>query len=131
MTTDLKYLVFTAMLTAALWIPYIVCQVTTNGPLQPTNYTDPTLPRPVPRWGLRAHRAHLNAVEVFAPFAALVIAAHLTGKADAVTAFCAASFFWIRLAHAIVYLAGIPYVRTVLFTLAFVAEAGIFWEIIR
>ncbi|WP_458147432.1 hypothetical protein [Bradyrhizobium sp. UFLA05-109] len=27
MTTDLKYLVLTAMLTAALWIPYIVCQV--------------------------------------------------------------------------------------------------------
>jgi uncharacterized MAPEG superfamily protein len=63
--------------------------------------------------------------------AALVIAAHLTGKADAVTAFCAASFFWIRLAHAVVYLAAIPYIRTVLFTLGFVAVAGIFWEIIR
>jgi len=46
-TTDLKYLVFTAMLTAILWIPYVVCQVRTNGPLQPTNYTDPTMPRPI------------------------------------------------------------------------------------
>jgi hypothetical protein len=26
------------MLTAALWIPYIVCQVTTNGPLSGENY---------------------------------------------------------------------------------------------
>jgi hypothetical protein len=50
-TTDLKYLVYTAMLTAALWIPYIVCQVRTNGPLQPSNYADPGLPRPVPPWG--------------------------------------------------------------------------------
>jgi len=37
-------------------------------------------------------------------------------------------FFWLRLAHAIVYWAAIPYLRTILFTLAFVAEAGIFWE---
>ena len=53
MTTDLKYLVFTAMLTAALWIPYIVCQVRTNGGLRPANYADPTLPRPVPPWSKR------------------------------------------------------------------------------
>jgi uncharacterized MAPEG superfamily protein len=103
----------------------------TNGPLQPTNYFDPALPRPVPPWGQRAHRAYLNAVEVFAPFAALVVVAQLTGKADAMTAFWSASFFWLRLAHAIAYWAGIPYLRTVLFTLGFVAEVGIFWELIR
>src|SRR3954469_24692086 len=119
------------ILTAALWIPYIVCQVRTNGPLQPTNYADPALPRPVPACGQRAHRTYLNAVEVFAPFAALVVVAHLAGKADAMTAFWSASFFWLRLGHAAVYFAGIPYLRTVLFTLAIVAEAGIFWEIIR
>ena len=77
MTTDLRYLAYTAMLTAALWIPYIVCQVRTNGPLKPTNYIDPALPRPVPAWGQRAHRTYLNAVEVFAPFAALVVVAQL------------------------------------------------------
>lgn len=131
MTTDLKYLVLTAMLTASLWIPYIVCQVRTNGPPKPADYVDPSLPRPVPPWGLRAHRAYLNAIEVFAPFAALVLAAQLAGKANAMTAFFAASFFYLRLAHAVVYWAGIPYVRTILFTLAFVAEAGIFWEVIR
>ena len=130
MTIDLRYLVYTAMLTAALWIPYIVCQVKTNGPLEPKNYVDPTA-RPVPPWGQRAHRAYLNAVEVFAPFAALVIVAQLAGKANSVTAFWAMSFFWLRLAHAIVYWAAIPYLRTILFTLAFVAEVGIFWEIIK
>jgi uncharacterized MAPEG superfamily protein len=130
MSTDLKYLALTAMLTAALWIPYIVCQVMTNGFLEPPNYVDPA-PRPVPLWGKRAERAHLNAVEVFAPFAALVIVAQLTGKADAMTAFWAASFFWLRLAHAVVYVLAIPYVRTVIFTLGFVAVAGIFWEVIK
>ena len=131
MTTDLRYLVYTSMLTAALWIPYVICQVMTNGPLQPNNYVAPALPRPVPAWGQRAHRTYLNAVEVFAPFAALVIVAQLTGKANATTAFLSASFFYLRLAHAIVYWAGLPYLRTILFTLAFVAEVGIFWEAVK
>ena len=124
MTPDLKYLAFTALLTAALWIPYIVAQVMTNGPLRPENYVDPT-PRPVPLWGQRAGRAYLNAVETFAPFAALVIVAQLTGKANAMTA------FWLRLAHAVVFWFAIPYIRTVIFTLAFVAIVGIFVELIR
>jgi uncharacterized MAPEG superfamily protein len=130
MSTDLKYLALTAMLTAALWIPYIVSQVMTNGPLEPPNYRDPAQ-RPVPLWGRRADRVYLNAVEAFAPFAALVIVAHLAGKANAMTAFWAMSFFWLRLAHAVVYLLAIPYIRTLLFTLGFVAVAGIFWEIIK
>jgi uncharacterized MAPEG superfamily protein len=130
MTTDLKYLALTAMLTAVLWIPYIVCQVMTNGFLQPPNYVDPT-PRPVPAWGKRADRAYLNAVETFAPFAALVIIAQVAGKADAMTAFWAMCFFWLRLAHAAVYLLAIPYVRTLIFTLGFVCVAGIFWELIK
>jgi uncharacterized MAPEG superfamily protein len=130
MSTDLKYLAFTAILTASLWIPYVVAQVTTNGPLKPQNYIDPS-PRPLPPWGKRADRTYLNAVENIAPFAALVIVAHLAGKANAMTAFWATCFFWIRLAHAIVYLLGIPLVRTILFTLGYVAVLGIFWEIIK
>ena len=35
MTTDLQYLAYTALLTASLWIPYIVCQSMTNGLLSP------------------------------------------------------------------------------------------------
>jgi uncharacterized MAPEG superfamily protein len=129
MPTDLKYLALTAVLTASLWIPYVIAQVTTNGPLTPPNYSDPT-PRALPLWGRRADRTYVNAVESFAPFAALVIVAHLTGKAEA-TAFWAICFFWLRLAHAAVYLLGIPYVRTLIFTLGYVAVIGIFWEIVR
>ena len=130
MSTDLKYLAFTAILTASLWIPYVVAQVTTNGPLKPQNYIDPT-PRPLPPWGKRADRAYLNAVENFAPFAALVIAVHLAGKANAMTAFWTMSFFWLRLAHAVVYWLGLPWIRTGIFTLGFVCVVGIFWELIK
>ena len=41
MSTDLKYLALTAMLTATLWIPYVVSQVMANGFLTPPNYVDP------------------------------------------------------------------------------------------
>ncbi len=110
MSTDLKYLAFTAILTASLWIPYVIAQVTTNGPLKPQNYVDPT-PRPLPLWGKRADRAYVNAVETFAPWAAC--------------------YFWLRLAHAAVYLLGIPLVRTLIFTLGYVAIVGMFWELIK
>ncbi|TAK51101.1 MAG: MAPEG family protein [Betaproteobacteria bacterium] len=130
MTTDLMYLAFTAILTASLWIPYVIAQVSTNGFLKRENYVDPT-PRPLPSWGRRADRTYLNAVEVFAPFAALVLMAHITDKANSMTAFWAACFFWARVAHAVVYLLGVPYVRTVVFTFGFVAIGGIFWEVVK
>jgi uncharacterized MAPEG superfamily protein len=129
MSIELRYLAYTAFLTAALWIPYIISQVQTNGLLTPANYVDPT-PRKVPLWGMRANRAQLNAVEAFAPFAALVLIAHVDSKENAMTAFWAISFFWLRLIHAVVYLAGLPFIRTVVFTLGFVAVCGLFWEVV-
>ncbi len=47
------------------------------------------------------------------------------------TAFWAMSLFWLRLAHAVVYLLGIPYLRTVIFMLGHVAVVGLFWEFIN
>lgn len=129
MTPDLKYLAWTAMLTAALWIPYVVAQVATNGFLAPSNYVDPT-PRPLPAWGRRADRTYLNAVETFAPFAALVIVGHLIGKGDAI-AWWAMVYFWLRVAHAAVYLFAIPYIRTLVFTLGVACVVAIFWTVIH
>lgn len=128
MSPDLKYLALTALLTASLWIPYVIAQVRTNGPLQPKNYVDPTQ-RPLPAWGKRADRAYLNAIETFAPFAALVILIQLTGKANSTTALLTASFFWLRVAHAIVFWAAIPYIRTIVFTLGYAVILGLFYQL--
>jgi len=128
MSTDLKYLALTAMLTASLWIPYVVAQVMTNGPLTPPNYVDPAQ-RPLPPWGKRADRVYINAIETLAPFAVLVILIQMTGKANGTTALLAASFFWLRLAHAVVYWAAIPYIRTIIFTLGYAVVIGLFVEL--
>lgn len=72
-------------------------------------------------WTHRAERAHANLVENLPAFAILVLVAHVAGKSNATTALGATLFFWGRVAHALVYVAGIPYVRTAAF---FVGTAG-------
>jgi uncharacterized MAPEG superfamily protein len=129
MSTDLRFLAYTAMLTAALWIPYVVARVATNG-LRASDYVDPTKP-PMPNWGKRADRAFMNAIESFTPFAALVLIAQAAGRADAMTAFWAVAFFWTRLAHAVVYWLGIPFIRTLVFSLSFACVVGMFVEVIK
>jgi uncharacterized MAPEG superfamily protein len=63
-------------------------------------------------WAGRAKRAHLNMLESLAIFAILVLVAHVAGRANATTALGATIFFWSRAAYAIIYLAGIPWLRT-------------------
>ena len=45
-------------------------------------------------------------------FAALVLVAVVTNKTNSTTLLGAQLFFWARLAYALVYIAGIPWLRT-------------------
>ena len=51
-------------------------------------------------------------VENMVLFAALVLIAAVAGKANAMTAMGAAIFFWGRVAYAVIYIAGIAWLRT-------------------
>ena len=75
--------------------------------------------------------SYLNAVETFAPFAALVVLIQLAGKNDSMTAFWTMSYFWLRVAHAVVYLAAIPFIRTIVFVLGYVCVIGLFVELMK
>jgi uncharacterized MAPEG superfamily protein len=57
-------------------------------------------------------QAHANLLESLAPFAILVVVAHIAGKANATTALGATIFFWGRLAHLVAYVLGITFLRT-------------------
>jgi uncharacterized MAPEG superfamily protein len=70
-------------------------------------------------WAGRAQRAHLNMLESLAIFAIFVIVAQLTGRANASTALGATLFFWARLIYAVVYVAGIPWLRTLVWVVSF------------
>jgi uncharacterized MAPEG superfamily protein len=60
----------------------------------------------------RAERAYKNMFESLLLFAALVLVAAVAGKTNAQTALGAQIFVWARLAFAVIYVVGIPVVRT-------------------
>jgi len=47
------------------------------------------------------------------------------------TAFWAVSYFWLRLAHAVVFWTAIPFIRTLLFVLGYVCIVGLFFELMK
>ncbi len=77
---------------------------------------------PVPGWTKRAVQAHANMIENLAPFAVLVLVAHVYGKANLTTALGATIFFWGRVIHLIVYVVGIIYLRSLAWFGAWVAS---------
>jgi uncharacterized MAPEG superfamily protein len=78
----------------------------------------------------RAGRAHLNMLENLVLFAALVLVAHVTGRANEMTALGAQLFFWARLAYAIVYLIGIPWLRTGIWLVSMAGLLVIFLQLL-
>ena len=81
-------------------------------------------------WAGRAARAHLNMLESLVLFAALVLVAVAAGKTNAMTLLGAQLFFWARLVYVPVYIAGIPWLRTGVWTVAVVGLILIFLQLI-
>ncbi len=132
MTTELMYLLLTAILTGVLWIPVVIGYVKTRGPLKPSDYIiAPT--SPLPAWVNRANRAQVNAVENLATFAPVVLIAHAASISTSVTVASAAVYFYARLAHAVVHITGFSQfrARTILFTVAWIAFLTFAIEVLR
>jgi uncharacterized MAPEG superfamily protein len=122
MSTEIQYLMLTAVLTGCLWIPVVIGYVTSRG-LPPAEDYVVAATSPLPHWVNRANRAHLNAVENFSQFAVVVIVGHIMGVSTETTAICAAVYFYSRLAHAVVHISGFKQfkARTILFTISWIA----------
>jgi uncharacterized MAPEG superfamily protein len=67
---------------------------------------------PCTGWAGRAQRAHHNMLESLVLFAALVLIAVAANRTNAATLLGAQIFVWARAVYALVYLAGIPWLRT-------------------
>lgn len=81
---------------------------------------------PITGWAGRADRAFRNMMHGLLWFAVLVLAAQITNKLDATTALGAQLFFWGRVAYAVVYLAGLAWVRTAVWAVSVVGLVMIF-----
>lgn len=112
-SSEIYWLTWNVVLTAAMVIPYAVYRTGKLGGLLQV------LKRPLPgdspfddAWAHRAYRAHMNAFEGIALFAPLAIAVHVTGVSNEITAIACATYFWARLIYAPLYYFEVPYVKT-------------------
>ena len=120
MSTELELLVWSAVLAMVqMLIAVLAAQSQVGLPMLAGNRE--AMP-PLAGWGDRARRAHLNMLESLVIFAVVVLVAELAGRTDETTALGAWLFFGGRVAYALVYLAGIPWVRTAVWA---VSMAGI------
>ena len=85
----------------------------------------------MPGWAGRAARAHRNMLENLVLFAILVLVARAANISNAMTLLGAQLFFWGRVAHAILYIAGIAWVRTAAWTVSVLGLLLIFLQLLR
>lgn len=122
MTRELLWLTLTVILTGVLWIPYTLDRIMVRGLMgamaNPSRDDKPQSP-----WAQRLYFAHTNAVDNLVVFAALVLILDSMGHSTQMTVIACAVYFWARVAHAIIYALGIPVLRTLAFTVGFLAQA--------
>ena len=128
MTLELKYLAWTSVLTALIWVPYILNLLLNNKMSEAVGYPDS--PLVVAPWAERMKAAHYNAVENLVVFAALVLIANAMDLSNNATTSAAVTYFWARLVHLGAYTAAIPWVRTLSFAVAWGALICIAWQIL-
>ena len=128
MSMDLKYLLFSVLLT---FVQVLIAAASANqavglntlagnreGMAELTGFAG------------RARRAHLNMIENMVLFAVLVLIAAVAGKANATTAMGALIFFWARLIYAVIYLIGIPWLRTLAWAVSVIGMVMIALQLI-
>ena len=100
MTQELRWLCYTAMLAASLWIPYIVGINVADFEGKKELFVRPPDPSQMKPWVHRSLRAHQNLLEQLSPFAVIALIGAVAGVSTPVMATYAALFFWLRVAHA-------------------------------
>lgn len=128
MNISLLYLTYVAAFTGLLWMPYVIDRIAVRGLLDAVGY--PQNPKPQSAWAQRLMKAHANAVENLVVFAALVLVAELTRAGDATVATACIVYFWARIAHALAFTFGVPWVRTLAFVAGFFAQAAVAWQLL-
>jgi uncharacterized MAPEG superfamily protein len=128
LSPELTYLALSAALTGLIWAPIVVNRFFEIG-VWPTLKNPARDAHPRADWAYRLTNAHRNAIENLVVFAPLALIVHVLGLGNPATALACALFFWSRLAHAVVYAAGVPVLRTIAFLIGFAAEATLFLRI--
>jgi len=126
----LFWLTATVILTGVLWIPDILDRAMVRGFMSAMGNPSPN-DKPQSHWAMRLYFAHTNAVENLVIFAPLVLILDALNISTQTTIIACAVYFWARLAHAILYTIGVPVLRTLAFSVGFVAQVVLVLAIFR
>jgi uncharacterized MAPEG superfamily protein len=128
MTPDLSLLVWTVVLT---FVQVVIAAAGANAEVGlPTLAGNREDVPPIAGWAGRAQRAHRNMLENLPLFIALVLVAHIANRANGTSVLGEQLFFWARLVYAIVYIIGIPWVRTLLWGISVIGMILIFAQLV-
>jgi uncharacterized MAPEG superfamily protein len=127
---ELFWLVMTCLMTALLFVPYILNRMKEHG-IVPALWNPHPDTRPKAPWAERLMRAHANAVENLVVFAPLVLALQVLDVSTALTASACMVYFFVRLAHAILYTFAVPLLRTVAFVIGFGCQMALALTFLR
>jgi uncharacterized MAPEG superfamily protein len=127
MTRELWILAWSSAFCLLMWLPYIMARIGAWGLVDAVGY--PQNPPALPAWAVRAQKAHANMVENLAPFAAIVLIAHVADVHNGATELGAMLFLGGRLVHYPAYVAGVPWIRTLSFAVAWLGSLLIFLQL--
>jgi len=85
---------------------------------------------PATSWAGRAQRAHHNMLENLVLFGVLVLVTEVANKNNAMTGFGAQLFFWARVIYAIIYVIGLPWLRTGVWLVSMIGLILIFLQLV-
>lgn len=128
MTVELNLLLWSAALALVLALVSVLGAMPEVG-LKTLAGNRENLPE-IPGWGGRARRAHRNLLESLVLFAILTLTAKAAGISTPQTVLGAQLFLWGRVAHAAIYIIGLPWVRTLAWVVSVVGLGMIFVELV-
>jgi uncharacterized MAPEG superfamily protein len=117
LSPDLYWLAATAVMTMLMWMPHILWLIIQEGlgkALMDGNH----VLQVKPMWAKRSQKAHDNAAATLAAFAVLVLVAHIVGADVEVIGQLAMIYFILRALHYLVYVLGLPVIRTVIYLMS-------------
>ena len=128
MTPELAYLLWSVAL-AVVQVVVAVSGATLQVGLTTLAGNREGLPE-ITGWAGRAQRAHRNMLENLVLFAILVLTAKAANIGTPTTILGAQLFFWGRLAYALIYIAGVPWLRTGAWAVSVVGLLLIFQQLL-
>ena len=131
MTTELYWLILTVLMTALFWVPYILDRLAVRGIWPALSDTQPENGGRHSLWAQRAIKAHQNGVENLAIMVPAVLAAHVLNISTPATRAAVVVYFLARLIHFLVYVGGVPVVRTLAFAVGWGAQIVVLLSVLR